>query len=408
MGRILSHSLKGIMKFAKMTWAAVMDNKPLLLILVLVSYTLFSQLETAHTYGGHMGGNHGHFSTLAKAILSHGIIETKFGQPMLDQGGNIREYYINHPPLLTLYIALSFMLLVPLGMSYTAAATLVPTLFSLGSLTILYLICKRLWGVKVAFLSTGVMALTPMFRSYSQLVCHEPLCIFIILSAVYFYILWMESKKEGYFKVVCGLIVVGCFTGWPVYYLIPLMASHYLIFSKKRDVKKILVLPLIGLVMFSLFIVHVYILEGNTSFEKLIKHVKNRTDYNDKTDPWPWRHFKIFVGYMGDIIKANTPYVFYASGLMFTTVAYKLYRKQSILNESYVLMLLLLAVIHNLLWPGGVGFHNYWSYYFTPALAIASIVGINSVLEGDREYLKFVFWTVVAILWVNNNNEFIK
>jgi 4-amino-4-deoxy-L-arabinose transferase-like glycosyltransferase len=297
-------------------------------------------------------------------------------------------------------VAVSFMVLVSLGWTQEAAATLVPTLFSLGSLTLLYMIGGRLWGTKVAFLSTLVMMLTPMFRKYSQLICHEPPTTFFILAVVYCYILWVETLEHRYFNLTCAFIMVGCFTGWPVYYTIPLLTVHYIIFGKSGYSKVALILPSIGLLMFSLFLIHLYVLDGETAFSKLDYGLKSRLDYGNVRRMGVLYNVKILVDYMNLVKRANTVYVFYVSGLLLLSMAYGIIRKHDVRRESYVLILISVAVIHNLIWPSGVKIHDYWSYYFTPALSLAAVAGLDSALEDIKGYGRVIVWAVFLLCFI--------
>jgi len=122
----------------------------------------------------------------------------------------------------------------------------VPTLFSLGSVAVLYLIGKRLWGDAVAVTGSAIMVLSPMFDRFSQLLDNEPVVTFFILSGLYLYMTWMRTGADGYFKAMVAAIVVGCFVDWPAYYMIALIAAHNLLFFGARDERRIRLLVAVG------------------------------------------------------------------------------------------------------------------------------------------------------------------
>jgi len=281
----------------------------------------------------------------------------------------------------------------------------VPTLFSLGSLTLVYIIGKRLWGDRVAFMSTLAMGLTPMFRAYGQLVNHESPSTFFILGVLYCYILWVETKICRYLIALCVFMAFGCFTAWPMYYMVPLLVVHYLIFGKDRKVKTVVSIVMTGAIMFSLFVFHAYLLEGSNAVPEMEKVLKFRASYDDKTEDWRMDNMRVFLDSLNTVKRANTPYLFYAAGLLVSSIVYGIFKKEDIIKESYVLVLLLVAAIHNLLWPVGFLYHDYWSYYFTPAIALASISGIHLFIKGDRDYKEFVVWLALIVIWLSTLSD---
>ncbi|MFH1403139.1 MAG: glycosyltransferase family 39 protein [Candidatus Altiarchaeota archaeon] len=340
------------------------------------------------------------FTGIADKIISHGFFKARFGQPVYTDGNGTVNYYVHHPPLLSIFTALSFKALTPIGTSRSTAALIVPTIFSFGALALLYLIADRLWGRVIASVSVLVMALTPMFRSFSRMLCHEPVVTFFLLAVLYYYILWMDTRKKRYFTLVCLILAVGCFTGWPAYYIMPLLAGHHLLFSPKKDAR-ILALPILGIVFFSVFIAHIYVLGGMAAIEDLKGSVKFRVDYNRQIDALGYPNYMSLVNSV-DVLKSFfTPTLFYASILFMVSVIHDIIKKRSILPDSYIIILLLVAVTHNFLWPFGRQVHGYWSYYFTPAIALASVVGLNKIIKSSREDSKTMVWIILLAAWIS-------
>jgi hypothetical protein len=378
---------------------------PLAVLLFVFCATMLSNLESAHTNNGHTTFNMNIFTGIGRNIVSTGFWGARFGLPTsLNPDGSVREYYINHPPLLGLLVALSFMTAVPLGLSYNSAATLVPTVFSLATLAVLYLLGLRLFGTRVAFASAAVMALTPMFRSYGQLVCHEPPTTFFIVSAVYAYVLWSETGKASYLRLLLALVAGGCFMGWPAYYLPPLISAHLLLFRRGRGAKAAAALLLLGFLCFAAFAAHAYALAGPNAQDSLTHALRFRASLEDSGRANQPSNLDVLLDSMGNVRKGNTPYVYWAAGLFLVRFTWGAWKRRDVLKESYVVLLILVAVTHNLLWPVGVQYHDYWSYYFTPGLSLAAVAGIDMALRGDRES-RFFAWTWLAAFWLSNNGD---
>jgi len=385
---------------------------PLIVVLMFFGCGMYENLELAYNHGGHTFFNQGFFSIVAKNIRDTGFLKTKFGQPdKVDENGRVTGYYVLHPPLISLILAASFSLLIPHGVSMNAAAVIVPSIFSLGALAIIYLIADNLGGPYVAFASTAIMGFTPMFRSYSQLVCHEPLATFFILGIVYTYMLMRQTNKPIHRHMMFGLIMTGTFVAWPIYYLIPLIAAHCLIYGKTGRLKLACQLFAVGAIMFSLFIAHIYLLEGDYALNKLKNAERFRAGFDNyrmtlnleqNINTFQYSILK------GDVRKGNTDIIMYGCVIFLLNLIHGLYKRRDTSRESYIIMLILVGAIHNFLWPVGVGVHNYWSYYLTPGLTLAAVFAVDSLLkEEDRTYQKVMIWSIIILFYIVNSRYFL-
>jgi len=382
------------------------EHAPLVILMLFFAYAMYGTLETAADSRTHTQFNYNFFSGIAENYVKYGFIETRLGQveSVNPKGGFV--YYMHHPPLLGLLVGASFMILPPLGWSEKAAATLVPTIFSLGSIALVYMLGKRLWGVLVGFVSALLTGLTPMFSAYGQLVCHEPLVTFFLLGTLYTYVRWMDTHERRFFILSALFVAFGCTAGWPEYYILPVLAVHYMIFGRKSRLKTASILIMLGLFMAFVFLAHAYMLGGWKAFSDLDQMIRFRGDYDEKGSSWRMNNLDVLIKSLNnDVKRGATPYLLYASGLLIVSMAYSLIKRRSLLKESYVLALLMVAAIHNFLWPNGVIIHDYWSYYFIPGIALAAVAGVNSFWNGEREYKGFAFWVSTVAFWILNRGS---
>jgi hypothetical protein len=386
---------------------------PLLVLLSFFSYLMLSTMSGSINSNFLTAWNYGYFSGLAFNTLKYGLIATKFHSAWTTTAsGGIDTWYISYPPLLTLLLAASLGILMPLGFSQEFAAGLVPSVFSLGSLTFLYLLANRLWGRRVAIVATFVMPFTPMFRSYGQLICFETLATFFILGMLYSYVMWLEYGRKSHYRLMCCFFVIGSYTAWPAYYLNLLLICHYALFRGFRGFSKMIVLGVLGVVMASVYLVHCYWVLGDETYDRLILRMTYKSGSVPNREPYNQRVQMFFESFsdmspdklaiyprLSNVRVANTSYLLYASFLFLGGFAFNIYRRRDVRKESYVLLLLLVASVENLLWTEALLYETFWSYYFTPGLVLASVLAVDNTIRGDREYREFMLWLILLVLW---------
>ena len=91
------------------------------------------------------------------------------------------------------------------------AAIIYPVIFFALSLIFFFLFVKRLFDIKIALLASAFLAVLPpfLFRTLSGFSDKEPLGIFFMFSAFYFFVLAIQSKKIKYnliFGAISGLL----------------------------------------------------------------------------------------------------------------------------------------------------------------------------------------------------------
>jgi 4-amino-4-deoxy-L-arabinose transferase-like glycosyltransferase len=106
-------------------------------------------------------------------------------------------------------------------------ARLVSILFSLGSIIILFLLVRRIWGKLEGVLAALLFAVLPYNVFYSRTILPEPALVFFYLGALYFVDRYtLENKKWliiiGTFMTICALLV----KPFAIFFLLPLGYSY--------------------------------------------------------------------------------------------------------------------------------------------------------------------------------------
>lgn len=223
-----------------------------LVLLVNISAPWFSQYNA---------GDGALFSAIAHNYLDYGVWNLRFGQVVNVAPSAPSEfiYYQNHPPLLPLMVASSFALF---GES-EAAARLVPIACAIGSIALLVLIARRIYGGRFAVLAALFFATTPTALYFSRKVGYEAITQFFILLAVWAY---LQFLKGGGFKrlMLLFLAIAAClFADWPGFLLIPPLVLHHWL-TRRRDRYALLLctgLPVLAIGVFALLVYMSYMVD---------------------------------------------------------------------------------------------------------------------------------------------------
>lgn len=199
---------------------------------------------------------------LTRNFLRYSVFETKFGivnnvGPVID--GNF-SYAIDHPMLLFVSILSVFYRIFGI---HEWSVRLVAILFSMGNLIMIYILAYRLWDKKTALFSLCFLVFMPMTAFYATRdVWPYSMGIFLSLVVIWFYVSWVREYKLKYFYGAIIIYSVSLFTLWDIYFLGPILFVYH-VFSKKEKVKLMLFFPMLNFFVFTLILMHVYIIVGS-------------------------------------------------------------------------------------------------------------------------------------------------
>ncbi len=314
----------------------------------------------------HEGYNGAVYSQYAINYIRYGFLATKFGQVggSLPLKPNEFGYYVDHPPLLPIFVSLFFRIF---G-EHEWSARLVPVLFSVASVILIYMLGEKLWSKRVGIISAIAFAANPMYLFYGRMVDHEALVTFFALLSVLLYIKWLDGDNR-YLWGLCVSIFLGGLTGWPTYYLIPIFGLHYLFFVKKKS--PLALMPgfaaLIALTLFCLQLKWF----GGDSFTVLKRQFLMRSNLDAVHDPSKQIAFNTMLNTL-------IPQVTYFFTIPLLTAAltgplaslYNSYKKRDYFSASILIGLFIFALTHVLLFKHGAMCHPYWTYYFLIPLSL--------------------------------------
>lgn len=124
------------------------------------------------------------------------------------------QVYGDHPPLLGLTIAGSFLLFGP----HFWSERLVVIIYALGGLLLFYLLVARVFDRGVAVCAALLYAVCPMFAYFGRNVSHEAPTLFWALLLLWGYVCWREHNRWRWGMLMAVATTIGGGYGWPLFY----------------------------------------------------------------------------------------------------------------------------------------------------------------------------------------------
>jgi len=350
--------------------------------------------------GRHEGWNAAVYSAAARAHLAYGLGTTRLG--VIVNGDTVPPagflYYTNHPPLLPLALAASFAVF---G-EREWAARLVPILCSLLSLVLVWRIGVRLRGPAYGLLAAAIFALVPMNAFYGRMVDHEAPVLTLVLAALHAYLRWRDGGEARWFAASLGWLALAMATGWPGYYMAGFLAAYHLLAERgtRRD-RRVLWYPVLALVSFAVFLLHVAWLRGGGGLDELVAqfvtrtsaHTADFTEGSARRFSWPgfaalWaaRAYKLFT----------LPVLVAALFELWDTARRR--GGPAARGRGVALLLGVFAVTHLLLFRQGAWVHDYWGFYLSAPLALLAAGGVLGLAGARAAPRVTVFFLVLFVL----------
>jgi hypothetical protein len=349
--------------------------KRLLLLLTIAAAVVRSRgIDRPWSHGDHNGWGGAFYSNIARNYVRYGYLDTRFG-PVISTG-NIppedRRYYLTHPPLIGLSVSLAFRVF---G-EREWAARLVPLLFSLGSIPLVYAVGAKLLSREAALGAACLSAFLPLETLYGAHVDPQgPAVTFFALLLVLAYL----ERRPG---LAALALVLGAGFDWPIHYLSGILALHA--WFLRPELRR----WTLGLVSGSFLLAASFLLYGRIVAPHPDKQYLEAT---------PGDSFLFWSGVR--VPPGRIP----GRPIRPPTVGEWLVRMGAHLNSLYTLPLLALSAFgaffaargasselrllllwgfaHILLFPLGAFVHDYWSMYLGPGVALAGAYGLVRIAE---------------------------
>jgi len=312
---------------------------------------------------------------IAKNHYYYGFAQTHFLSVFsVVDGENI--YHLSHPPLLQILIALSYTLF---GV-HEWSARLVPILFSLGSIVLLYIIVQILFNKETAVLTSIFASFMPMSAYFGRIVNFEAVVLFFVLLVVLGYMQWVETSKKKYYYLAMGGTVLGGLVDWPFFLILPFLLGSSLLTGKK--IRSTICLFMVGCsVAGGYLLLKGYILGYDQGFTGWFSHLLARSDISSYIDKeWYtrlgtrlWENFTVVL-----LLLSGFGFLRTFKGLHFLE---KFRAKTMDIGTLIPLCLLFFGSSYVVLFPQSTFVHEWELYYLIPGISIYAGIGLYTIIH---------------------------
>jgi hypothetical protein len=293
-------------------------------------------------------------------------------------GENI--YHLNHPPLLQILIALSYSLF---GV-HEWSARLVPILFSLSSIVLLYIIVQILFNKETALLASICASFMPMSAYFGRIVNFEAVVLFFVLLVVLGYVQWIETNKEKYYYLAVIGILLGGLVDWPFFLILPFLLGSSLLTGKK--VRPTICLFLLGCsVAGGYLLLKSHILGYGQGVENWFSHLSHRSDFLS------FIFIEEFYTRLTSRLLKNFSVVllllsFFGCIRSFRGIPLlKAIREKNVDNRTLIpFCLLLFGLSYLILFPQSTFVHEWQIFYLIPGISIYAGIGLRTMIHAVK------------------------
>lgn len=319
----------------------------------------------------------------AANYLRFGYLDTRFGLVM-NYGWSYPaegfDYRIDHPPLTSILISLSYLVL---GVDEWSAR-LVPLVLSMGIIVLVYVLACGIMGRWWALLAAVLSAATPALLYFARLpVPHVP-AVFFALATFVVYRQWLMTGKRLHFILLWLTFFVGAWTDWIVYFVMPWLVGHYVLFHYRRrpDRGFVLVGILLPFLTFAVYIVWVLSFAGSGPLLDLFDIFRFRTlsaslEHQQKYFFTPSEFYRLAYRWT---LLYFTPVLSVLSLLWSASVLVRILRRRVSAGDFLVLCLFLYGLTHHLVFSNRAYIHDFvMVFQWIPFIALAATLGVRLI-----------------------------
>ncbi|HVT00824.1 MAG TPA: glycosyltransferase [Patescibacteria group bacterium] len=317
------------------------------------------------------------YSLIAHNYNQFGLIQTKLA-PLVTVSKEFPihpEYFIHHPPLLSIIIALFFKLL---GEDFWVGR-LIPVVFTILSVGIIYLLEKELSNKKQALYAMSAAILIPATTIFGKLIGQEPLVLFFVLMSLLLSIKYLKTRKNIYFVFAAIAIMFGVLSDWPALIFAALLFPLYFKHGKIKNWIQLfsgLILVFLGCLL--------WIDSIRIGFWDLQNAIGSRLFTALSPIPY-WPVLWIGTTLLRLLIYFN-PILVIISATCFVGIV----KKIKTINERglVILILGLFTILHLAIYTEASFTHPYLLIYAVPFVALTCSSYLTS-LDSEKSHLKF-------------------
>jgi 4-amino-4-deoxy-L-arabinose transferase-like glycosyltransferase len=365
-------------------------NRVLLFILLVAALAQSRGIADPWSHGDHNGWGGAFYSNIARNYARYGYLETRFA-PVISTGTVPpleRRYYLTHPPGIGLTLSSSFALFGEREWS----ARLVPLLFHLGSIALLFRLGEKVFSEAIGLVAAALFAFAPLGTLYGAHVDPQgpPVTFFGLLL-----LLAYEERKP---LLGASALVLGAAFDWPIHYLAGLLAIHAWVF--RREMRRWSA-PLVfgSLLLVAGFLIYTRFVAPNPQQQYLSSTPGDAflfwTGARVPADRIPGRPIEappvpVWLSRMGNTLR----HLFTIPLLALAALGAAWSRER----KAALWILILWGGAHIFLFPLGAFVHDYWSLYLGPGLSLAAAFGLVTMADwSGRRRTLFLAASSVAL-----------
>jgi len=335
------------------------------------------------------------YSLCGRNFVRHGFMETEF-IPFRNAGAISPEefhFYVNHPPLVPILVALSFKIF---GV-HEWAARLVPLLFSLGSLWMIYLLGKRFWSLETARTAAFIASILPIFSYYAKHVdvLGSTLLFFVLLTWIT-YECWIATRKPKWLLIALLSFSGAMMTEWDAV-LLAIFFPFDLVFFKKEKIWswRVWIFPMTEACFLLFFTLHLYHGVGEAFLAPILQALKFH-----RTSIRLWDYFQriglyalVFINPFGVILAISGCWI---------TLQEERGRCET--KKRLLLFLFGMGVFHAFFFPNFTWIHRHAFFMLTPAIAYAAAIAVTRLSSwASRSRTRRLWALLFGLLFIGSS-----
>ncbi len=275
------------------------------------------------------------------------------------------QVYGDHPPLLDLTIAGSFLIF---GFHFWAER-LVPIVYALLGLILFYRIALRWFDRTTACVASAIYATFPMFAYFGRNVSHEAPTLCWMLLLLWAYLRWREDQRRRWCVVMTIAVIIGGAYGWPAYYFATILWGIDWWTQRRPSWRLWMATMLPAILTFALVIAQLNWALGGDFTHLGIMFLLRISGDNAHAVPVSG------IAWFSQLTAWNAEGFGGWSQLALPIVAGFIAMRASVESWSprvrAVVMTTLWGLSHILIFRNGAFVHAYWQFYLLPAYALA-------------------------------------
>lgn len=343
-------------------------------------------------YVGSYNANNNYLTLAAKNYLRFGIV-TLSTLPTYFAGNPLPpkpEYYLHHPYLFFLLNTIPFAIF---GFSNWVVHVF-PLLFSLGTIAITYVLVRRVFGTRIAWLFGLVSLCLPASVVFWKFMMFEQSSLFFVMATIYVFIRYRETGFPRYLYLGAMTSFLATLCDWyGAYFLFACMVA--LLWNKKTRTIRFLLVYFCSVCMALFgFLTIIYVVKGN--YSDIWSAISMRAVSNElfALPFWPIR-YAILLGIRS--IVYFSPLIVLAIGIK---LKYTIHLHTIRSSEKALVLLLfgIIGILNLVALPTATWGHSYFLYPIIPFVALTMATAFSR-FSGKTHLILILFlicWSVVV------------